>query len=113
MGELGAALVLPTGIGVEREIRQKNAGLGTPYPGRSRRGAVHAHQRLPAACPGLPPRCPPLRIRYKRWPRRAAPPAAGGDRAGFIIDSAEPLNGRIGLGPDGQEGGIQGPEGGG
>jgi putative Mg2+ transporter-C (MgtC) family protein len=29
MGELGAALVLSAGIGVEREIRQKNAGLRT------------------------------------------------------------------------------------
>jgi hypothetical protein len=136
MGELGAALVLSAGIGVEREIRQKNAGLrthtlvglgaalfmliskygfndvlqtgvivldtsrmaaqivsGIGFIGAGlifvRRDSVRglttaASDRLARACPppaqvsrrGLRPADP-----LQRWPRRAAPPAAGGDRA--------------------------------
>jgi putative Mg2+ transporter-C (MgtC) family protein len=46
VAELGVALLLSAIIGLEREIRQKNAGLLTHTPSRGGRRAVHAGQQV-------------------------------------------------------------------
>jgi hypothetical protein len=44
VAELGLALLLSALVGLEREIRQKSAGLRTYTPGRGRSSAIHAER---------------------------------------------------------------------